>query len=118
VRRKPRRCEMAPIEGRRSGSLPFILGHATMKGRSLAAPAREGPREGVDASPTKTGAGVATGASEVGRVGCSGNNTPRTIEMPHKGARDTPKRRKGGDVIAPLPRPRDGSPKPIAPPKA
>jgi hypothetical protein len=94
-------------------------GHAVSVGEAaLAAPARESPREGVDTGSTKTGAGVATGASEVIRIGGAGSNKPYAVTQARKRV-DAVHRSGGnhtGDVITLLPRPRDGSQNPSLPP--
>lgn len=101
------------------GSLPFVIGHAKAKGRSSAAPAREGPREGVDAKPTENRSrSCDRSVRGWSRRSLGEQNAPRARDRP---TRAHAARRSGGkrsDVIALLPRPRDGSPKPVAPPKA
>jgi hypothetical protein len=49
-----------------------VAGHAAAVDTVLATLAREDPREGVKDGPIKTGAGEATGVSEVGPMGCVG----------------------------------------------
>lgn len=76
---------------------------------------REDPaKAGVQRKPE---AREATGTSEVGRTGGSGNNTPRTLQEPER-ACDLPKRRIEGDVITLLPRPRGRSQNLSLPPPA
>lgn len=58
----PYRWKMPPIG-------EAVAGHAAAVDTVLAASAREDPREGVKDGPKKTGAGEATGVSEVGRMG-------------------------------------------------
>jgi hypothetical protein len=80
----------------------------------LAAPAREDPREGVKGGPTKTGAGEATGVSEVGPMGRVGSdNIPDTVTKPPREVNGT---RRSGDTgvrAHPLPRLCGGSQSPL-----
>jgi len=65
MRNGPYRWKAFPIE-------QTVAGHAAAVEAVSAALAREDPREGVKDGPKKTGAGEATGASEVGPMGRAG----------------------------------------------
>jgi hypothetical protein len=69
MKRKLRPREKAPDRWKALRIGRSVAGHAAAVETVLAALAREDPREGVKGGPTKTGAGEATGVSEVGPMG-------------------------------------------------
>jgi hypothetical protein len=103
----PLSMEGAP--GRRSH-----VGSRRRGGSGLGSSRPGGPTRRRGHRPPKTGAGDATGASEVGGIGRAGKNTPCTVkESPGRGGCGSPKRGIGSRDDPPSPATRR-VPKPVA----
>lgn len=96
--------EKAPIVWKLSLTRKAVAVHAEAVESVLATLTREDPREGVKGGPPTTGAGEATGMTEVGRMGRVGGEHPRPgLEPRTRGECGPPKRRSGRSVCVPSP---------------